>query len=150
MTPPNPGHLLDLQRIVPWADDTLAALGGAASLSTSANAVGPLSDPFSACMLLALAMLLASGDPCSNVSAPFGNLHQAKVCATSRQTAMRAKLGACRQAGLIFGKTSAPPGNCVLFCIQQGDTDRAKTYHRQDVLCLNGRHCWQSLSPADT
>ena len=121
MTPSNPGHPLDLQRIIPWADDTLAALlGGAASLSTSANAVGPLSDPFSACMLLALAMLLASGDPCSNVSAPFGNLHQAEVCAASRQTAMRAELGACRQVGVMFGKTSAPAGNCVLLCSQLG------------------------------
>ena len=58
--------------LLPWADDTLAALlGGAASLRTSANAVGPLSDPFSACMLLVLAMLLVSAGACMKVYAPF-------------------------------------------------------------------------------
>ena len=62
--------------LLPWADVTLAVLlGGAVSLSTSANAVGPLSDPFSACMLLAPAMLLASGGACRKVCAPFVHLH---------------------------------------------------------------------------
>ena len=118
--------------LLPWADDTLAALlGGAASLSTSASAVGPLSDPFSACMLLALAMLLASGDACGESVCTLLAAYTRQRCVlrTGRQLCGQQVTPADRRA-LYLGRRWRLQAVVRSASSQPGDTKGARTCHR--------------------